>query len=106
MKSQASPLKQHLEKLTKLFRPAETLKSDETLVLDAPSALTVLNTLKALTQQAGHLELEVSILRDSEAGKKLAHTAEHLATGELERMLSDAGSNVVRPNFGGNKHDA
>lgn len=100
-----SPLKLHLEKLTNVFKQAEKLRPDETLILDALSARTVLKTLKVLTQQAGQLELEVAILRDSEAGKMIAATAEQLATGELAGMLEAAESNVIRFDFGGKKHD-
>ncbi|MBD8686599.1 MULTISPECIES: hypothetical protein [unclassified Rhizobium] len=105
MNTETSPLKVHLEKLTNVFKRAETLRPDETLILDAVSARTVLKTLKVLTQQAGHLELEVSILRDSEAGKLVADTAEQLATGELAGMLDAADSNVIRYDFGGKKDD-
>lgn len=105
MKPAQSPLKLHLEKLTTVFKKAEKLKADETLELDALSARTVLQTLRLLSQQAGHLEMEVSILRDSEAGKRLSSTAEQLATDELAGMLDAAGCNVVRPNFRGKSHD-
>ncbi|WP_320202439.1 hypothetical protein [Agrobacterium rosae] len=105
MKPENSPLKLHLAKLADVFMTAETLKPGETLVLDALSARTVLKTLKVLTQQAGHLELELSILRDSEAGKLIADTAEQLATGELAGMLDAIASNVIRLDFGGKKHD-
>ncbi|MDQ1196507.1 hypothetical protein [Agrobacterium sp. SORGH_AS 787] len=100
-----STLKLHLEKLSAVFQEAEKMKADETLVLDALSARTVAQTLKLLTKQVGLLELEVSILRDSEAGVRLAATAEQLATGELAGMLDAAGANVIRPNFGGNRHE-
>lgn len=100
-----SVLKLHLEKLTAVFQQAEKMDPTETLVLDALSARTVSQTLKLLTQQAGLLELEVSILRDSEAGTRLAATAEQLATGELAGLLDAAGANVIRPDFGGKRHE-
>ncbi len=100
-----SVLKLHLEKLAAVFQQAEKMEPTETLVLDALSARTVSQTLKLLTQQAGLLELEVSILRDSEAGTRLAATAEQLATGELAGLLDAAGANVIRPNFGGKRND-
>ncbi|HCJ70670.1 hypothetical protein [Agrobacterium pusense] len=100
-----SPLKFHLQQLAKIFAGAGKMKADEVLELDAQSARTILQTLRILTQQAGHLELELSILRDSEAGKLLARTAEQLATGELTGLLDKAESNIIRPNFGGKNND-
>lgn len=100
-----SVLKLHLEKLAAVFQQAEKMEPTETLVLDALSARTVSQTLKLLTQQAGLLEMEVSILRDSEASTRLAATAEQLATGELAGLLDAAGANVIRPDFGGKRHE-
>lgn len=96
-----SPLKTGLERLTRQFKEAEKLQPEETLVLDAVAAKAVLSTLRAMSKLAGQQELELSILRDSEAGKQLRSTLENLATGELATMLDAAGSNVVRPNFRG-----
>lgn len=105
MKAEASPIKLHLQRLTKVFSHADKMKPDEVLELDASSARTILQTLRLLTQQAAHLELEVLILRDSEAGKLLAKTADELATGQLAGMLDDMKGNIIRPNFGGPKND-
>ena len=105
MTSAAPSLKTHLDYLAGIFAEAKKMKPDEKLELDARSAQTILKTLRALSQQAGHLELELSILRDSEAGKLLAKTAEQLATGELTSLLEKAESNIIRPNFGGKKND-
>lgn len=98
-------LKSHLDYLAGIFAEAKKMTPDEKLTLDAESAQTVLKTLRALSRQAGHLELELSMLRDSEAGKLLAKTAEQLATGELTSLLKKAEGNIIRPNFGGKKND-
>lgn len=58
MTSAAPSLKTHLEYLASIFAEAGKMKPDEKLELDARSAQTVLKTLRALSQQAGHLELE------------------------------------------------
>lgn len=101
MSAANTSLKFHLERLTRVFHRAEKLNENDSLELDALSARTVLQTLRVLTKQAGNLELELSLLRDSEAGKLLASTAEAMATGELAGMLDKAHSNVIRPDFGG-----
>ena len=98
-------LKSHLDYLAGIFAEAKKMTPDEKLTLDAESAQTILKTLRALSRQAGHLELELSMLRDSEAGKLLAKTAEQLATGELTSLLKKAEGNIIRPNFGGKKND-
>ena len=59
MTSAAPSLKTHLEYLASIFAEAGKMKPDEKLELDARSAQTVLKTLRALSQQAGHLELEL-----------------------------------------------
>lgn len=105
MTSATPSLKTHLEYLASIFAEAGKMKPDEKLELDANSAKTVLKTLRALSQQAGHLELELSILRNSEAGKLLAKNAEQLATDELTSLLKKAEGNIIRPNFGGKKND-
>lgn len=98
-------LKSHLNYLAGIFADAKKMEPGEKLELDAESAQTILKTLRGLSQQAGYLELELSILRDSEAGKLLAKTAEQLATGELKGLLKKAEGNIIRPNFGGKKND-
>lgn len=105
MTSAAPSLKSHLDYLAGIFTPAGKMKAGEKLELDAESAQTILKTLRGLSQQAGYLELELSILRDSEAGKLLAKTVEQLATGELSGLLKKAEGNIIRPNFGGKKND-
>jgi hypothetical protein len=105
MTAEIPSLKSHLDYLADIFAEAKKMKPGEKLELDAQSAQTMLKTLRGLSQQAGHMELELSILRDSEAGKLLAKTAEQLASGELTDLLKKAEGNIIRPNFGGKKND-
>ncbi|WP_320194711.1 hypothetical protein RMR10_010085 [Agrobacterium rosae] len=105
MKPVEQSLKADLENLTLIFDDAEELGPDEHFEIDAPIAKTLLKSLRLITKRAGAMEIELMILRDSEAGKALTSAVESLATHQLTKLLDAAGSNVVHPDFGGKKHD-
>lgn len=105
MIQKASPLTHHLNTLVAIFSCAPSLADGEFIEIDKASAMTVLKKLELLSKQAATIELELSILRHEEAEKQIADTVEQMATSELSTLLDAAHGNVIRPSFGGKRHD-
>lgn len=54
-----------------------------------------------LGELARHMEMELSILRDMEAGREIRRTMETTATDHLVDLVADASGKILRPDFGG-----
>lgn len=57
--------------------------------------------LSKLAQLARHMEMELSIFRDMEAGREIRRTMETTATDHLVDLVADADGKVIRADFGG-----